>query len=241
MTKESQETNIASWSSVSNEVIETFGDQGDFSRQHLLNPAIFSLLGDIEGRTILDAGCGTGYLARLLAQRKAVMFGLEPATPFITYAREREASESQGITYFQADLTTWRDSSKVFDVVIANMVLMDIFNFEDALDTCLLHLRKGGQFIFSISHPCFEASDTEYQESGFITVREYLESYVIEQNFGQRYHRSLSTYFNAVTSRGGIIRTIIEPKLNEAFVQVNSERERSIHVPAFIIFDVRKQ
>lgn len=238
--EKSRDTNITSWSSVSREVIETFGDQGDFARQHLLNPAIFSLLGNVVGKTILDAGCGTGYLARLLAKRKAVVVGLEPATPFITYVKEIEADEPLHITYIQADLTVWNDSSRVFDVVIANMVLMDILHFEKALDTCFSHLCKGGQFIFSISHPCFEASDVDYKEEGFIAVKEYLKPYIIEQTFGKRYHRPLNVYLNAVTSRGGEIKTVIEPKLSETLAQDFPEQERAVHVPAFIIFDVYK-
>lgn len=42
---------IKSWEQVPLEVIESFGDEGDFSRQKLLNPAIFGLLGTIKVST----------------------------------------------------------------------------------------------------------------------------------------------------------------------------------------------
>lgn len=241
MAKEPQESNIASWSLVPREVIEAFGNQGDFARQYLLNPAIFSLLGDVEGKTILDAGCGAGYLARLLAKQKAGVVGLEPAFPLISYAREIEASKRLGIIYIQDDLTVWRDPPRLFDIVIANMVLMDVLHFEKALDTCFAHLREGGQFILSISHPCFEASDAAYRAAGHIAVSEYFEPYVIEQTYGQRYHRPLSTYFNAISSRGGNVRAIVEPQLDGVLAQEFPEQERAVHVPAFIVFDVYKR
>lgn len=59
MTSITNDQNIQEWSSVKEEIIENFGDEGDFSRQHQLNPAIFSLLGDIKDKSILDAGSGT--------------------------------------------------------------------------------------------------------------------------------------------------------------------------------------
>ena len=63
---------ISQWSNAPHEVIENFGDEGDFARQYLLNPAIFALLGDVTSKKILDAGCGEGYLCRLLAKKGAI-------------------------------------------------------------------------------------------------------------------------------------------------------------------------
>lgn len=63
-----------------------FGPQGDFAREHLLNPAIFELLGPPAGLRILDAGCGGGSLCRLLARAGADATGIEPSAS-IAHAR----------------------------------------------------------------------------------------------------------------------------------------------------------
>jgi len=39
------------------------------ARRHLLNGVLLRMLGDVNGRRVLDAGCGEGYLSRLLAAR----------------------------------------------------------------------------------------------------------------------------------------------------------------------------
>ena len=44
---------------------------GDIHRVVLLNPTIFSLLGEVDGNHLLDAGCGEGYLSRLLVKKGA--------------------------------------------------------------------------------------------------------------------------------------------------------------------------
>lgn len=151
---------IAQWSALPPESGELFGDHGDLARQTLLNPTLFQLLGDVKGKNLLDAGCGNGYLARLLQKQDAHVVGVEPATPLINYAISRERQEPLGIRYVQADLTQWQTEER-FDVIVANMVLMDIPNYEDALARCFEHLFVGGQFVFSLSHPCFEASDSD--------------------------------------------------------------------------------
>ncbi|MGB0387442.1 MAG: class I SAM-dependent methyltransferase [Ardenticatenaceae bacterium] len=230
---------IEQWASVPHSIVAAFGDEGDFARKQLLNPAIFNLLGDVGNKQILDAGCGNGYLCRLLRQRGAKMTGLEPATSLFGYAQRREEEEPLGIDYIQADLSTLRDPRR-FDIVIANMVLMDIPDFEGAVDSCFFHLHRGGRLVFSITHPCFEASDSEFRAKGCIEVKEYFEHYRIEQEWGYRFHRPLSYYFDAILSRGGRIEAVVEPKLDEIHAQHPIGKERNLHVPSFIIFEASK-
>jgi SAM-dependent methyltransferase len=231
---------IQRWSAIPRAFVEAFGDEGDFAHQHLLNPTLFALLGNVQDKTILDAGCGTGYLARLLSKRGAQVVGLEPATPLFEYAIERERDEPLGIEYVQADLTTWRDPDHVFDIIIANMVLMDIPDYETTLDTCFAHLRPGGQFLVSLSHPCFEESDAEYHAKGYIAVKEYFQEYCIEGRWSCRFHRPLSDYLNALVQRGGVIQAVVEPRLDSEQARAVPEAARNLHVPSFIVIQVSK-
>jgi len=41
--------------------------ENDLNRCDLLDPVILQILEDVKGKTILDAGCGDGYLSRKLA------------------------------------------------------------------------------------------------------------------------------------------------------------------------------
>jgi 2-polyprenyl-3-methyl-5-hydroxy-6-metoxy-1,4-benzoquinol methylase len=235
VTRISNAENIKHWESIPTHQIEEFGEQGDFGRQHLLNPAIFRMLDDIGGKTILDAGCGQGYLCRLLAKQGAHITGVEPATPQISYAIKRERDDKLGITYVQADLSAWRSVDVLFDAVIANMVFIDIPDYHQAMLNCVQCLKAGGSLIFSLIHPCFEASDSEYSENGYITVTEYFEENSIEQTFGYRFHRTLSQYLNMVIQCGCRIAEIVEPQLDARFEQQDRLYARNVHVPAFIL------
>src|SRR5207248_7287096 len=81
---------VDAYSALTDDFYDRLGDEGGFERRTLLNPAIFKLLGDAVGRRILDAGCGHGYLSRLLARRGAFVTGAEPAEVPYQYALRRE-------------------------------------------------------------------------------------------------------------------------------------------------------
>jgi 2-polyprenyl-3-methyl-5-hydroxy-6-metoxy-1,4-benzoquinol methylase len=232
--------NIRAWSSVSRQMIEEFGEEGDASRRFILNPVLFALLGDVAGRHVLDAGCGTGYLCRLLAKQGAVVTGLEPATPLFEYAVEREEQDPLGITYIQQDLSEWPIALATFDIVVANMVFMDIPDYQPAMHNCIAGLKSGGHFLFSLLHPCFDeisspAFEQSYRAKGYIRIDEYFDEFVTEQTWGYHFHRPLSSYLNHVIDEGCLIQRVIEPKLPEEGAEVLGEGNRNMHVPNFIV------
>jgi 2-polyprenyl-3-methyl-5-hydroxy-6-metoxy-1,4-benzoquinol methylase len=233
-------TNIKEWSSVPSNIITDFGDEGDFSRQHILNPTLLGLLGNVKGKPILDAGCGNGYLCRKLAKLGAVMTGIEPADSLFQYAQEKEQSEKLGILYKQEDLSTYSDTSALYDVVISNMVFMDIPDYESAIINCIKVLKSKGDFIFSISHPCFEESGSEWHKKGFITTKEYFEEYVTKPTYGYSFHRPLSKYLNLLIQNNCSIKEIVEPQLNKEVADKYPDAARDYHVPSFIFIHAFK-
>jgi 2-polyprenyl-3-methyl-5-hydroxy-6-metoxy-1,4-benzoquinol methylase len=54
-------------------------------------PAVLSLLPDIQGRDVLDAGCGPGAYAQVLLERGARVFALDASPSMLRLAQERIA------------------------------------------------------------------------------------------------------------------------------------------------------
>jgi len=69
---------IAQWGTMPRAVLEQTARDGDFAKRHLINPVVLRMLGDLPGQRVLDAGCGNGYLSRMLAARGAQVTGVEP-------------------------------------------------------------------------------------------------------------------------------------------------------------------
>ncbi len=230
---------IKKWSQVPREYLENYGEEGDLSKEHLLNPAIFKLLGEISNKRILEVGCGNGYLCRMMAKKGAEVTGLEPAQSMYEYAVERENEEKLDITYLQEDLSQMTQFEDEFDVVIANMVLLDIPDFESAMKNSIAALKHAGLFIFSLSHPCFFPS-VDWKKDQAVCIPEYFEEYSVEGTYGTSYHRTLSTYINLVIQLDCTVEEIIEPQLEAELINQFPQLERDFHVPSFIVIKCKK-
>jgi 2-polyprenyl-3-methyl-5-hydroxy-6-metoxy-1,4-benzoquinol methylase len=69
------------WDRYANEWNKRYTELGDKNRQYIIDPSILNILGRVKGKRILDAGCGNGYLCRLLSTKGAKMMGAR-ATKF---------------------------------------------------------------------------------------------------------------------------------------------------------------
>lgn len=233
---------IDRWAAVPYGVLAGMADDGDFSKRHLVNPVLLRMLGDVGGRRVLDAGCGNGYLSRMLARRGARVTGVEPADALFEFAVHSEEAEPLGVRYLRADLCELAGPSPVaglggpFDAVVASMVLSAVPDWAGAMGACVAQLRPGGRFIFSVNHPCFEQLAASWREHGAYQVSEYLAEYEIEQRYGPYFHRPVSAYLNEVISLGCRIAEMAEPGLDpQIAAQHTGGSHPYTHLPNFLI------
>lgn len=217
--------------------MEENAEDGDFAKRHLVNPALLRLLGEVRGRRVLDAGCGTGYFTRMLAERGAHVIGVEPAEAMVAFARAKEAELGQGITYVQAELTLLPDLGGPFDSVVCSMVLMAVPDWKPAMRACVECLRPGGLFVFALVHPAFEQLWSTWRDHGDYRVRRYLEEYEIVGPDASDFHRPLSAYLNELASLGCRLREVVEPGLDPEVAEKSSIPgiESYVHLPNFLI------
>jgi 2-polyprenyl-3-methyl-5-hydroxy-6-metoxy-1,4-benzoquinol methylase len=231
---------IQRWAEFPREILDAMEPDGDFCRRHLLNPALLRMLGDVRGQRILDAGCGHGYLSRMLAARGAQVTGVEPAQALYDYATEKETGEPRGIRYTQADLGRLPDLGGPFDAVVANMVFLDIPDWAGAMKACITALTPGGLFVFSIIHPCFEQLGPSWREHGEYRIREYFAEYEIPGPHASNFHRPLSAYLNELVRLGCHLLEVDEPALDPATAAAGGSAEAYVHLPNFLIVAARR-
>ena len=128
----------------------------DIFRVHWNNPAFLEFIGDLNGKKVLDAGCGEGTNTRIFARRGARITGVDLSDKMLEFARAEELREPLGIRYVHTsytDLGVFEAGS--FDAVVSTMALMDGPDFPAAMREVARVLRPGGMLAFSILHPCF--------------------------------------------------------------------------------------
>jgi ubiquinone/menaquinone biosynthesis C-methylase UbiE len=65
--------------------------------------------GDLAGRRVLDVGCGTGALARALAERGARVWGVDPSEEMLTVARS-QVRRGVGLKAGRAEALPFKDA-----------------------------------------------------------------------------------------------------------------------------------
>jgi len=203
-------------------------------------PVVEGLLGDVSGKHVLDAGCGGGSYSRRLASLGAIVTGVDGSTEMIAIAEGYPVRPN--LQYRVADLTEklpFPDGH--FDVVLANMVLMDIPRIDVAIAEFARLLADGGVLVLSITHPCFFGYGWVRDEQGERTHKEisdYLAPRIKELNFWGKtlhFHRPLSHYFGALSQSGFCVDTLEEPGPPEG-VQTEAASRR---IPSFAVIRAR--
>ncbi|MDN4525993.1 class I SAM-dependent methyltransferase [Fictibacillus sp. NE201] len=117
--------------------------------------AIDSLIEQTDGMKMLDAGCGAGYLSRFLARRGASVTSIDYSKKMLEIAKGKTPKELDIIFHHgNCERLNFLDDC-AFDIIVSNMVIQDLADYEAALSEMLLLLKNGGYFVFSILHPCF--------------------------------------------------------------------------------------
>ena len=77
------------WNENAVKFTQQYTDLGDSDREIILNPVIFESLGNIAGKSILDAGCGEGYLSRLLANKCKQVIAVDYSEEMLSIAKSK--------------------------------------------------------------------------------------------------------------------------------------------------------
>jgi methionine biosynthesis protein MetW len=96
------------------------------------------------GTKVLEAGCGPGFLAKLLKDRGADVVG----TDVSRVGAERTSRRGIPAQQIDLDLQTLPFADQAFDTVVCNSNLEHLFYLDDNVAECVRVLKVGGQFIW---------------------------------------------------------------------------------------------
>ena len=111
---------------------------------------------DIEGKVVLDLGCGYGWHCKYAADNGAVyVLGVDGGVKMIEKAREINSADN--IEYIVVDIENFDYGAEKYDIAVSNLVLHYIENLDEIYKKVYRSLKKGGYFLFNIEHPVFTA------------------------------------------------------------------------------------
>jgi SAM-dependent methyltransferase len=176
-------------------------------------PAMLALAGDVAGRRILDAGCGSGPLFAALRDRGAIVRGFDTSTGMLELARRRLGDGADLRVVDLGGPLPYPDDT--FDDVVASLVLHYLEDWGPALAELRRVLKPGGRLIASVDHP-FAIVTMHHQagrEAAYLDTTNWTEEWTIggQTALMSIWHRPLHAMIEAFTGAGFRITVISEP------------------------------
>ncbi|UCD91670.1 MAG: methyltransferase domain-containing protein [Methanobacteriota archaeon] len=211
-----------------------------FENAFVERPATISLLPEIEGKRVLDAGCGPGIYSEWLTSHGAQVVAIDVSPKMLELARQRLPNS---VEIRLADLDKPLDflEDESFDIVLCPLVLDYVENMEDLFAEFHRILLKSGVLVFSMGHPFFEyflRSDGDYYSTELVETT--------WRGFGipvdmPSFRRPLSEVINPLLDMGFSLERILEPRPDEGARELDPDTyEKLSKRPGFLCIRVRK-
>ncbi|MEU9862539.1 class I SAM-dependent methyltransferase [Streptomyces sp. NPDC047971] len=200
-------------------------------------PAMLALAGDVAGRRILDAGCGSGPLSAALRDRGAIVTGIDVSAGMLALARRRLGEDAALHLVDLNDPLPFDDGA--FDDVVASLVLHYLEDWGPALAELRRVLRPGGRLIASVDHPFVAYTIQDPRPDYFATT-----SYAFDWTFnGQSapmrfWRKPLHAMTDAFTAAGFRLTVIGEPQPDPAARELFPDGFRDLSSTTTFLFFV---
>lgn len=114
---------------------------------------LFEWLGETDGQTILDCGCGRGFYLKMLRHASATsrLLGIDLELPLLVKAR-RNVGHLPGVLPANASVYSLPYADATFDAVILSEVLEHVERDVEALAELRRVLKPGGVLLITVPH-----------------------------------------------------------------------------------------
>ena len=177
---------------------------------HQLEP----MFPDMNGKTVLDLGCGYGWHRKYAAEHGAAnVLGLDQSGMMIREAQRRNAHER--IEYRLCGMHDFAYPEGTYDLVVSNLVLHYIEDLQEVYALIHRTLKPGGTFLFNIEHPTFTAGvNQQFSTDGTWPVTDYYYPGQRTTDFlgheVKKYHHTLTQILNGLLHSGFAIEAVEE-------------------------------
>ncbi len=214
-------------------------------------PALFSLLPDLTGKSVLDLGCGFGeHCVEFVKKGASKVVGIDISEKMLEVAMKENSNPA--ITYMHLPIEDLEKVEGKYDVVISSLALHYVEDFEGVVKKIYDKLNMGGSFIFSQENPINTTYSGEIprwtrDENGkkiYVNLANYGREGERESEWFvegiKKYHRMFSTIVNILTENGFIIEKMLEPIPTDEILKRFPYQDDLFHKPDFLLVKARR-
>lgn len=177
------------------------------------------LLGPLEGKDVLEIGCGAGQGSRWVAAAGARAVATDLSAGMLTQARLIDAARTPPpAAYVQCDACALPFAHDSFDVAFsAYGAVPFVADSAGLMREVARVLRPGGRWVFSVTHPLRWAFPDVPGEAGLTVHRSYFDTRpYVESVDGvvtyAEHHRTLSARVRELRQAGFTLLDLLEPE-----------------------------
>jgi SAM-dependent methyltransferase len=203
------------------------------------------LLGPVEGKRVLDLGCGTGHNAVVLASQGAKVIGVDTDTDALAHARERADQAEVRVELHHgnlAELPFLRSDS--VDAALSVFALAEVDDLSRLFRQVHRVLKPEAMFVCAFPHPAFAMFDPTAADP-LRAARRYDDAAPRPWTFGRRdlvdQPRTVGEIFTTFQRTNFLVDHVLEPTATGAGHHGASYAELMRVVPATLILRARKQ
>lgn len=209
-------------------------------------PVLFELIGSVEGKKVLDLGCGDASISEeLMAKGCQSYVGIEGSKRMAeAAAKTLEGTRSKVV---MSTLEKWQPEEGAFDLVLSRFVLHYLSDLEELMKKVHSSLVPGGKFIFSVQHPVLTSSTrtaeakeakTDWIVDDYFNMGERKEPWIGKSVI--KYHRTTEEYFLLVKSAGFSVEDTREGTPFPENFDLEEEYKRRKRIPIVLLFSCTK-
>ncbi len=204
------------WHAIGDWYNSIVGKHGHYYHQHVVLPGVRRLLPLKKGDSLLDLACGQGVLAREVADG-VEYWGVDAAGSLIDQAKSQ--NKNREFRFLKFDVSQpLQIAKKDFAYCTVILALQNIQNTMGVIKNAADHLKKNGQVLLVLNHPCFRIPRQsswgidETNKMQYRRINRYMEPLEVplQVNPSQgesseqmwSFHQPLSEYFRCLSACG---------------------------------------
>lgn len=217
----------------------------------LIKPYL-DLIGEVKGKEILDVGCGTGWLTKIIAKDAKRVVGIDKLEGMINEAKEKNPEKN--IEYKKLDSSKMTSELGRFDIIISSLAIHSIESLpelEKTIKYCQSLLKEKGHAVFLVPHPCFcDRNKRSYNTYRFLKKFNYFkkgQKYKVILKSSRGVNEFISPFYNlqeyfSIFKKAGLgVTDLIEPSVNaRAQKKYKSKWTSELEIPHYLIFRLEK-
>lgn len=216
-------------------------------------PAIYAELPNLDGKRVLDLGCGYGNnCIKSVEKGASYVLGIDISKKMIDLANKTNNHEN--IKYECLKMEDISTINEKFDVVISSLAFHYVEDFNKLTKDIYNVLNDGGILIFSQEHPLSTGTILNETCNGKTKINLGGKEYKLLSDYNicgprkndwlgtnyTKYHRNISTIINTLIGNKFQICKIIEPIATEENLKKNLKYKNQLNMPYFMIIVAKK-